>query len=88
MAKTGRIPIKAAEQLAYDYDCPVIVVWALDGNGDAFCVTTYGKSKALCRHAADIGRKISQAIMGGDIVPSQEEPTDLPNVPAVWKGER
>ncbi len=87
MSKPGRVPIKAAEHISDAYKCPVVIVWALEGNGSSFCVTTYGKTKALCRHAADIGRKISEAIMDGSITPAQVEPLDLPNVPTIFESK-
>mgnify|MGYP001563289097 CR=1 FL=1 len=84
MAK-GLIPIKAAERLSEQYNCPVIVIYAIEDTGDRFTVTTYGKSKALCRHAADLGRKLAKAILNGEIIPAEKEPTDVPNEPAIFR---
>jgi hypothetical protein len=60
------IPIKAAEKLSEQYNCPIVIVYAVLDGGEQFCVTSYGKSKALCRHAADLGRKLAEAILDGD----------------------
>ena len=60
---TGKIPVKAAEKLANEYDCPIVLIFAIHDNGDKFCVTTYGKSKALCRHAASLGKQFSEGIV-------------------------
>jgi hypothetical protein len=83
--KPKRMPIKAADRISDEYDCPIVIIFALRGNGDTFSVVTYGKTKALCRHAADIGNKIAEAIMGGEIIPAQIEPTHLPDVPTAWE---
>lgn len=86
MSKPGRIPVKAAEKLSKDYKCPVVIVFALEGDGSSFCVTTYGASKALCRHAADLGNKFSEAVLSGVVVPAKEMPSRLPDAPAVFLG--
>ncbi len=87
MSTPGRIPIKAAERISKAYECPVVIVFALEGKGDTFGVTTYGRSKALCRHAADLGKKFAEAIMNGTITPAETEPLDIPNVPTEWEGK-
>lgn len=87
MSKPARIPIKAAERLSKDYGCPVVVVFSLEGNGDTFGMTTYGASKALCRHAADLGKQFCEAVLNGTVAPSPIEPLDIPDKPMQWEGE-
>jgi hypothetical protein len=87
MSKPGRIPIKAAERISKAHDCPMVVIFAIQDDGQEFCVTTYGETKKLCRHAADLGRKISESILDGRIAPAESEPTDLPDVPTEFIGK-
>ncbi len=82
----SRIPIKAAERISEQYDCPMVVMFALNENAERFHVVTYGKTKALCRHAASIGEQIAQKVLAGDIAPVADEPLNLPNTPTVWEG--
>ncbi len=84
--RKGRITIKAAERLSEQYQCPVVIIFGIESGGDGFAVTTYGKSKALCRRAGDIGKKIADKILDRTIVPAAAEPMDVPNVPAEWVG--
>lgn len=84
----GRIPIKDAERLSDKHNCPIIVIYAIEDNGDRFTVTTYGKTKALCQHAADLGRKLAKAILDGEVVPATTEPLDVPNGPAIFDSSK
>jgi hypothetical protein len=84
----GKIPIKDAEKIAKARDCSMVIVFGMHENENRFTVTTYGKSKALCRLAADIGSKISEGILGGDITAEQKEPTHLPDEPTQWRGQK
>ncbi len=86
MANRANIPIKAAEDISKTYDCPVVIVFSIEGNGNTFGVTTYGRTKALCRHAADLGKKFSEAVLNGTVEPAQVEPMDIPDEPTQWEG--
>lgn len=86
MAK-GKIPIKEGERLSKQFDAPIVIVFSLHDGGDSFNVMSYGKSKALCRHAADIAKKIAEKVLNGTIAPSAEEPMDLPDRPTAWEGK-
>lgn len=85
-AQPGLIPVSAARALARNYKCPMVVIYGIDRAGERFSVTTYGETQKLCRAAADVGRKISEGVLGGAIAPAREEPTDLPLAPETWRG--
>lgn len=85
MTRPGRIPIKAAELLSEQYKCPVIVIWAIHDDRETFTVTTYGETKALCRHAADMAKKLTRAILQGEVVPAETQPLDMPDRPAIFE---
>jgi hypothetical protein len=85
MSKRGKIPIAEGRRLAEKYGAPVVIVFSLHDRGDTFNVMTYGQTKKLCRHAADLGRQIAEQVLKGQIAPSEEEPVDLPDTPAVWE---
>lgn len=58
-----RVPIKAAKDLANDYNKEqVIVVTFCPQTG--YTVTTYGKTKKLCQDAAKGGKFVMDAIGG------------------------
>lgn len=84
----GKIPIKAAERISDQYNCPMVIIFAITQDGENFNLTTYGATKALCRHAADIGNKISEAIMNSKIEPSEKEPLDMPDVPMIYESSK
>ncbi len=84
MAKT-KIPISEGERLSKKYKAPIVIVFTILDNGNTFNVLTFGASKPLCKHAADLGKKIADKVLNGEIVPSQEEPIDIPNVPTNWE---
>lgn len=80
MAK-GKIPIADAATLSKKYDSAIVLIFAIDGSGDRFHLTTYGRTKKLCRHAASLSDQIANGILGGRIAPALEEPTHLPDEP-------
>lgn len=82
---SGRIPIGAARKMSEQYDVPMIVLYAIHPNGKEFTVTTYGATKKLCRHAADIGKKLAKAIMDAEVVPAEVEPMDVPDAPTIMR---
>ena len=71
----GKIPIKAAAEISLKYACPVVIVFGISADGKTLQLTTYGKSKALCKHAAHLAEQIEKKIFSGEISPSQNEPT-------------
>lgn len=60
-----RIPVTAAKLIAqkYDYD-QVIIIARKVGNAGGEHVTTYGKTKAHCKIAADYGNFLKYKVMG------------------------
>lgn len=70
--------------MAKRHNCPVVLIYAIEPEAESFTVTTYGQTKALCRHAADLGRKFSQAVLGREVEPAMTEPLDVPDDPAIF----
>lgn len=85
MAK-GKIPIGEGRKLAEKYNAPIVIVFSLHDGGDTFNVMSYGQTKKLCRHAADIAGKIADKVLDGSISPAEVEPVHLPDVPVEWNG--
>jgi hypothetical protein len=85
---TTSIPIKDAEEISKRRGCPVVIIFGIDAIGDRFTVTTYGRSRKLCRHAADLGKKFSASVLNGTVTPAPAEPMQLPNAPTRWDGIR
>ena len=81
MTGKGKIPISAAGAMAEKYGVPVIVIFAIHPDGSNFTVTTYGTTKALCRHAASMGKQIADAVFDQRVAPEPIEPKDLPDTP-------
>jgi hypothetical protein len=82
----GKIPISAARQVSERHGCPVVVIFGIEAGGDQFTVTTYGATRALCRHAASLADQIAEAILHGKITPAAREPLQLPDEPTEWDG--
>ena len=56
MSEGKRIPIAAAKRIAEQYDYDQVIIFArCDAKG---WVTTYGKTKELCRGAASVADRI------------------------------
>ncbi len=83
-----KVPISEGKRLCEKYKAPIVIVYTILDEGDTFNVMTYGATKKLCRHAADIGKKIAEKILNGEITPEQDEPMHLPNEPTNWKGRQ
>lgn len=62
---------------AAKFDRPVVVAFALHASGDKFQITTYGKTKALCKLAASFGDEIAKRIGDGTIAAPQIEPENV-----------
>ncbi|HEV3312433.1 MAG TPA: hypothetical protein VG815_18125 [Chloroflexota bacterium] len=83
-----KIPIAEGKRLSEKYKAPVVIVFTILDGGDTINVMTYGQSKALCRHAGDLGKKITEKVLDGTIVPEQTEPLDLPDEATNWRGRQ
>ena len=81
------VPIADARRIGEKRKCPVVVIWAIEDDTSRFTVTTWGKTKKLCRHAADLGKKLTDAILNSDVQPAASEPLDLPDEPTIWQDE-
>ena len=81
----GKIPIGEGRKLAEKYKAPIVIVFTILDGGDSFNVMSYGQTKALCRHAADIANKIAEKVLDGTIAPSEMEPSHLPESPTQWQ---
>jgi hypothetical protein len=80
----GKIPISAARQVSERHGCSVVIIFGIEAGGDRF--TTYGSTKALCRHAASLADQIAEAVLHGTISSAAREPLQLPDVPTEWDG--
>lgn len=76
------IPIAAAKEIAerYDYDQVVIVARKVGGPKDEHGehVTTYGRNRAHCHVAAQIGRFLKFKVMGWKEEQSHDRPPNIP----------
>lgn len=54
----SRIPVKAAKEIAQQYDCRQVILLAWDGSYTH--VVTYGKTADDCSQAADGGNMLKQ----------------------------
>ena len=63
----------------------MVVIYAIHDDGKMFTMTTYGKSKTLCRHAADLGRQFARAVFSSKVEPAEEEPLDVPSEPTIFQ---
>lgn len=77
----ANISISAAAELSRKFECPIVIIFALENEGGTFGVTSYGQTKKLCRHAADLARKFSKAVLEGVVCPAPTEPFDVPDQP-------
>jgi hypothetical protein len=77
--KKGKIPIAAAKRISEDAGQDMVIVFGLSkptepGSGGTFQITTYGKTKLLCKLAASLADQIVNRINEGLISPPDEEP--------------
>ncbi len=81
----GKIPIDDAKRIARERNCPVVIIFGIAGpDGETFEIATYGETKKLCRHAADLGKQFAMAVFDGTVTPSAIEPKHLPDEPTQW----
>lgn len=80
----GIIPVSSARRLSKESKSPCIVIFAIEPNGGKFTITTYGQTKALCKHAASLGSQF-EAIFNEIVVPLSSEPEDLPDSPTQFQ---
>ncbi len=85
---SGKIPIGDARAIARKCQCPMIVIFGIDADGQQFHVTTYGMTKKFCRLAASFGEQFAQAIFNGTVEPPGQEPLHLPETPVSRIGRR
>lgn len=76
--------IKALQDFAEEFDRSVVVAFSLEPDGDTFHITTYGKTKSLCKLAASLGDEISKGIADGAIRAPIIEPDHI-DTTQVWK---
>lgn len=57
-----RVPIKAAQLIAYEYQSDAAIILAIDFKADQVWLATYGQTKALCRNAGRLGESIIDAL--------------------------
>lgn len=77
----GIIPVSSARRLSKESKSPCIVIFAIEPSGGQFTITTYGQTKALCKHAASLGSQFAEVILNEIVVPLSSEPDDLPDFP-------
>lgn len=70
----GKIPIKAAQSISDAHDQAMVVIFGVAQQGNRFCLTTYGKTKKLCKLAGSFADQIADLIHAGAIVPPATEP--------------
>ena len=83
--RNGIIPVSTARRIAKESKSPCIIIFAIEESGEQFTITTYGQNKALCKHAASLGKQFAQAIFDKTVAPLATEPDDLPDFPVNWK---
>lgn len=57
-----RIPIKSVKQLANDTGQDLIIVFAIDKDGETQHIATWGRSVEDCSRAADWGNKMKEKL--------------------------
>ena len=80
----GVIPVSDAKRIGKDRSCPIIVIFAIEELGNRFTVTTYGRTKKLCKLAASFGEQFSTAVLNGTVEPPQTEPSNCPTCGREW----
>jgi len=80
------VDVSSAKRISNESGSPCIVIFAIDPDGDKFTITTYGKTRSLCRHAASLGKQFADAILNQDVVPVETD--ELPDYPANFRGNR
>jgi len=85
--KRGKIPIKAAERVSEQYDCPMVIIFGIERGGAQFCVTTFGEDRSLCSYAATLGEQIAEAILKGRIKPVFRDIIGKPEAPMEYESE-
>ncbi len=70
--------IAALRDYAAKFDRPVVVAFSIEAGGERFRVTTFGKTKSLCRLAAGFGDAIAEAVRDGKIHAPPVDPGDIP----------
>lgn len=79
--------VAALRDFGKKFDRPVVVTISLDPNGKSFHLTTYGKTRSLCKVAGSFGDRIVEGIQSGAIKPPEVEPFDVPPASVKWTRE-
>lgn len=79
--------VAALRDFGNKFDCGVVVTFAIKNNGEQFQVTTYGRTKALCKLAGEFGKQITKGVKNGTIEPPATEPFDMPPDAIRWSRE-
>lgn len=79
--------VAALRDFAQRFGRPVVVTLSLDPSGHSFHVTTYGKTRKLCKLAGSFGDQIVEAIQNGTIEPPDVEPFNVPPASVKWTRE-
>lgn len=69
--------IAALRDFSEKFDRPVVVAFSLTPDGNRFHVTTYGKTKQLCKLAGSFGDEIAKRIADGTIQAPSVEPENI-----------
>ena len=78
----GKIPISDAKRISEARKLPIVIVFGLHADGHRISLSTWGKTKKLCKVAAGLADSIIQAVEMGRVVPPQTEPPDSVLTPA------
>lgn len=78
MAWNPHPEVAALREYSKAFDRPVVVAFSLYPDGNRFNVTTFGKSKKLCRLAAAFGEEIARLVREGTLLPPQQDPGPTP----------
>jgi hypothetical protein len=72
----GEIPIADAAKICKARGCAYVIVFGVREDGQRFHVTTYGKTKTLCKVAGSICDQMADAVLNGKVAPPPKEPQD------------
>lgn len=72
----GIVPISDVRSIGEKRNCLGVILYAIEPKGETFTVTTWGKNRPLCKHMADIGKRLADCIFDGTVEPAATEPPD------------
>lgn len=59
------IPLGDARKVAEARDCAKVIVFGLSVDGRHYCVTSYGRTRQLCREASVVADRIADLVLSG-----------------------